>query len=262
MTVYFLLSRNRSGTGALGSMLDQTTSMQYLWEAFHEGLARLPENYFFFMRRLCEENPDAWMPSQARTRFDRYVAYLGERATKRDMLISVKYNSMHHFNAQWLDLSEAPTLFKILRERNASIIHLRRKNHLRVYVSGLLAERNGVWHARDTKSFEVQCLKLDLRKCLVYLRGQEREDDRVNWELRGYQRLLELEYAKLFDLRGEITADTREALEGFCHVRLDGIKQPDLVKLTPRALDRAIENYDEIGAGLKGTPYEWMLAES
>jgi hypothetical protein len=262
MTVYVLLSRNRSGSGALGSMLDQTTTIQYLWEAFHEGQAHRPENYFSFMRQLCREHPDAWMPSQAATRLDGYLQFLESLSSKRDVLISIKYNSMHHFNKLWMDLGEAPTLFAMLRERKIPVVHLRRKNHLRVYVSALVAEMNGVWHSRDPVAVKAGTLRLDSGKCLRYLAGQCQEDARVALALGGYPRILELEYASVFDLRGRVTQDAMHALAGFCRVPIGDIREPDLIKLTPRSLRSVIANYEEVETSLAGSPYEWMLMES
>ncbi len=261
MTVYVLLSRNRCGSGALGSMLDQTTTLQYLWEVFHEGQSDKPENYFSFMRQLCRECPDAWMPSHAAMRLDGYLRFLERLSSRRNVMISIKYNCMHHFNKQWLDLGEAPTLFALLRERKIPIVHLLRRNHLRVYVSALLARVNGVWHSKSPDAVKMSTLRLDDRECLRYLAGQCQEDSRVGLELAGYPRILELEYSRLFDLRGKFSEDTLRALTGFCHVSLNNACEPGLIKMTPNSLRSVIANYDEIERSLSGSPYEWMLTE-
>jgi hypothetical protein len=263
MTVFVLLARNRSGSGALGSLLDRTPSLAYLWEVFHDNFIDRPSNYFCFMREFCKENPDAWMPSQARARFDEYLDYLSSWSKKRygkpDVLMDMKYNSMHHFNANWLALDEPPTLFKILRDKNVPIIHLRRKNHLRAYVSGLYAHKNKTWHSTTYESITVRSLTINVKDCLDYLRVLKWQDDRVDWILSGYSPQLELEYSELFDLRGRLSAPARQHLADFCCVSPQSIGEPELVKLTPNALDRVIENYAEVESCLRESPYAWML---
>lgn len=151
MTLFVLLARQRSGTGALGSTLDQHPSISYLGEVFHHDAMDRPPNYFWFLQNLITEKPELAFPDAGPERWDRYAEYLCSMSKKNYLLVDIKYASTHHFNQHWLGVGEAPTLFSILKTRGVPIVHLTRRNYLKVYVSGKLAEANGVWHARKAE---------------------------------------------------------------------------------------------------------------
>ncbi|HEY1614772.1 MAG TPA: hypothetical protein VGF97_13885 [Rhizomicrobium sp.] len=261
MTAFVLLARIRSGTGALGSVLDQSPSMKYLWEVFHEGFADKPPNYFHFMRQLSKEYPDAWMPWQARMRFDKYIEFLSSWSGKRDVLIDIKYNSLHHFNATWVNPDQGPSIFSIFRERNVPIIHLRRRNHLRVYVSNILSNNRRVWHSTKHYMNDEKPIKLNMASCFEFLRAQEWQDAFIARQLKGHQNLLEIEYADIFDLRGKVSSEAARSLAAFCRIPLECIGEPTLVKLAPRTLESIVENFVEVRSELGASSYAWMVDE-
>src|ERR1700737_1095076 len=102
MAVSILLARQRSGTGALGSCLDQHPMISYVGEVFHDDSIDRPPNYFWFLIKSLQSDPSVALPNSNGKRLDAYLAFLESQGKKPNILIDVKLRSLHHFNAHWL----------------------------------------------------------------------------------------------------------------------------------------------------------------
>ena len=259
MTVSVLLARQRSGTGALGSVLDQQPAVSYLGEVFHDDAIGKAPNYFWFLTGLIKDAPEIALPNATGRRFDLYTDFLKSYAKKTNVVIDIKYRSTHHFNAHWLSLGETPTLFHLMKERNIPVIHLTRRNHLKTYVSGLLADMNRVWHATEKDKIKAHTLNVDVKKCMGFINAQIQEDERVQRALRHYPKLFAIDYAELFDEQAHISPEVAKKLGTFFGVPSFEARRPAFVKQTSDQLKDVIENYEQLGNALSGSPYAWML---
>lgn len=259
MTVTIILARQRSGTGALGSVLNKHHMISYFGEVFHDDAIDSPPNYFWFLKKMVEKNVRAMLPNSNDARLDEYLTFLESQSKKPNVAIDVKYRSTHHFNAHWFGLGEAPTMFKLLRERSIGILHIMRRNHLKTYISGRLAEMNEVWHATAEAKIKVRKLKVNIQKCLGFLQSQAEEDVRLQKALRDHPKILTLDYAEIFDSDGHISIGTAEKLAHFFDVGPFETRRPAFVKQTSDKLIEVIENYDQVYEALLSTPYGWML---
>ena len=261
VTLGVIIARQRSGTGALGSVLDQHPSVKSLGEVFHHDAIDREPNYFCFLRDLIAKDPDMGLPGAHRKRFDLYANYLKARTAKPHTIIDIKYSSLHHFNAHWLGILESPTLFKILRAREAPVIHLGRKNHLKVFISGRLAELNDEWHAKSQDAIRTRNLMVDPPACLQFIKTMKREYERVKKILATHPKLLELEYSELFDEGGELYPAIAERLADFLQIPPFRKLKPAFVKQTPELLRNVIENFDQVAEFLGATEHAWMLRD-
>ncbi|MGH6889583.1 MAG: hypothetical protein ACREHF_10345 [Rhizomicrobium sp.] len=260
MPLNVLLARQRSGTGALGTVLDQHPDIKYMGEVFHHDAIGRPPNYFWFIRRKLEKDPDIILPNEGPRRFDSYAKFLQNRCPRTHAVIDIKYASTHHFNGHWVGVGEPPTLFKILAARAIPIVHLLRTNYLKAFVSGRLAELNGVWHARKGTEITVRNLHLDIRACLWYIEKQTKQEALIRDILKAYPKRISLTYEDIFTEDGALKESVAEQLAIFFGVTAFVRRTPVTVKQTSDRLRDVLENFDAVGEALAKTPYAWMLS--
>jgi hypothetical protein len=259
MTIGFLIARQRSGTGALGTVLDQHPQVAYLGEVFHDDAVNRPPNYFAFIRSQLETNPKAFLPSEAPNNFDKYLESVESQRTKDISIIDVKYNSVHHINSTWYTNSSTPVLILKILRKNLPVIHLIRANLLRTFLSGKLADLNRIYHTSDVTMIRHHHVKLCPIELKAYINEAEEETTAIGKYLAGYERMICLEYSMVFDGHGKLSASAARELEQFLGIDTIVTRMPVFVKQATASLKESIENYDEIHNMLIKTPHSWML---
>lgn len=255
-----LLARQRSGTGALGNVLDQQPKVKYLGEVFHDQRLNEDVNFFNFMMKKVADSPNQALPSNRSQQLKDFFSFVQEiHPGKERIIIDVKYRSLHHINGFWHGPREMPTFIRMSREMGLSIIHLTRRNFIKTYVSGLLAEMNKVWHATSAAEIKVNTIKVDTGRLLNYLNATRNEVEFVTGFLRNYSNVLQLEYEDIFDDRGFIKSEHEEKIAGFCGLSEFLRIAPPFIKQTSNQLQDVIENYQDVADTLKDTMYSWML---
>ena len=85
-----LLARQRSGTHAVGSLLDSHPEIKYHEEIFlvHKEIED-PTNFFFFTQHFCTRKNQALAPHDYEPIFLEYLAYLRSLSKKRFLLLAV-----------------------------------------------------------------------------------------------------------------------------------------------------------------------------
>lgn len=256
-----LVARQRSGTGALGSLLDRQNHPQfyYLGEIFHpEGLGDR-HNYFTHLVDYVREDPLNAMAQNAPQNFRRFLAtFAGEGRT---LLPDVKYDSLHSLNGPWHAPLVRPWLLEFARAEGAPIIHLTRRNLLEVFVSGLLAAANKVWHTVDAADVKIRSAVVDIPKLLRFIDGMQREREVIEQWLDGHRPLVTLDYQEMFDAEGLLARDRADEIARAFGADPITQRRPSFVKQAPRDLPESIRNYDEVARALAGTPHAWMLTE-
>ena len=94
-----LVARQRSGTGALGSVLDQHPSLEYIGEIFHPGNFEKEKNYFTFLRNIVAEQPDRTHPDRNHENLMEFVAR--QSPYGNNCMVDIKYSSLHHLSSTW-----------------------------------------------------------------------------------------------------------------------------------------------------------------
>jgi hypothetical protein len=273
IVIGFLLARQRSGTGALGSLLGRHPQLRYLGEVLHPNPDRAPvaevmdpgvrpEDVNFFryvradgarLRGFCDPNrrPDV---------VERYFDWLQERFGPRIPIIDVKYASIHHWNGGWQGAVEKPWLIRFVRKNKFPIIHLKRKNFLETYVSGRLAEENQVWHTKSPGMLKIAQIEVDVRYLLSLLEGTSDEVRLMDSWLSGFGKMIEVEYADLFKADG--VADRVVMRKLGRRMGLDGDFSdltPAFVKSSSGPVAGSIRNLDAVEHALRESRFAWML---
>jgi len=259
MSLCMLIARQRSGTGALGSLLDQHKDIKYLGEVFHNDAINNEPNYFNFLQGLIAQDNLFGLPGNAEGKLDKYIEYLNGYSVKNNKIIDVKYRSLHHFNGYWHGPTDCPVIVDLARKINLPIIHLTRNNLLKTYISGQLADINSVWHARDKSELKIETVTLDVNKTLSWLNNIDYEVEKMRFFLRNYSNVIHIEYEQLFRSNGVLTDVVSKKIETLLNVTDVEEAKSVFVKQASDNLEKVIENYREVEFKLSNTKFSWMM---
>jgi hypothetical protein len=251
-----LIAQPRSGTQALGSVLDGHPQIRFRDEVFHEDN---PDTWFRFLTKRVEADPEGFWPRRARENFTAFLRYLESSDAKPVQVIDVKYTSLHQIVDSWKGPSERPAILTFAREERLPILHLTRRNHLKAYVSLRLAQRNDVWHLRSARQLAHATIELPGPHALAVLERYAVEHEMVSAYLDGHEPLLALEYEELFGSDGSLTPEVQARIGTLLGVSPFESVKPAYVKQTSDDLSRVISGFDELAQALASTPYAWML---
>ncbi len=259
MKFALLLARQRSGTGALGSVLDQHAELSYLGEVFHPQNRGQANNYFTYAMDRIRKEPELALPGKKEKLFLDFLESQSEVKPGATLVVDVKYRSLHQLDGDWHGLVQMPRIVELARSMNAPILHLTRKNAVESFVSGRLAEANKVWHATEKHAIDVTSVVVVVRQLSNYVVMAQREHALIEEWLAGYDKMMAVDYADMFDKAGDIAAPVAQKLTDTLGVAAMDKRAPAFRKQAPRALRDSIENFDIVQQALRGTDYHWMV---
>lgn len=259
MKYAILLARQRSGTGALGSVLDKHPELKYLGEVFHPGNVGQEHNFFTFLLEKVKTDPEAALRDNGYDVFLAFLEKLSEQYSGQTLIVDIKYRSLHHLDGGWRGLEERPRAITETISRGMPVLHLTRRNALRSFLSGRLAEANKVWHAREDQEVSVTSTVLNIRRMSDYIVTAETETDLINRWIRTYPHKEIFDYDEMFDAEGMVEAGLAARLATLLGVGRFSDRSPGFVKQAPTDLESAIENYPLVKRSLMGSGAKWML---
>ena len=225
-TRFIILSRSRTGSNLLLSLLNSHPNVQAEWEIF----ARL------------EGEPH-----------DRRLARTFGRQPRRIRAKGFKLFYYHPLDddsgALWRDLVADPSL---------RVIHLKRRNILRCLVSRKIAAQRDAWSADAEQPAEAA-----QRKAVSFTASELQEgfSQTRSWEHMGDRdfrrhRLLSLAYEDLA-AQPAATLERVQRFLGLPPVRLNS----DMKKQNPEPLRQLVANYDELKQAFDGSPWSLFFDE-
>ncbi|MCA8867321.1 MAG: hypothetical protein KDA67_01570 [Rhodobacteraceae bacterium] len=259
MKYAILLARQRSGTGALGSVLDKHPQLKYLGEVFHPDNLGQKNNYFTHFLDKVKSDPKAALPDNAYKVFQSFLEDISALHPGKMLIVDIKYRSLHHLDGGWRGVVERPRSITESISHDLPIIHLTRRNALQSFVSGRLAEANKVWHAHSNEQIRVNSAVLNIRQLSNYIVTSEREADLIDRWTKRYKHLESFDYDEMFDIEGHLDSQIAERLAALFGVTSFTDREPTYVKQAPTDMAEAIENYELVKRALLGTDAIWML---
>jgi len=256
-----LLARQRTGSGALGTILDRNPALFYTGEVLHPDDVKNKASFFGFVNASAERIAAFSNPNQRESVVKAYFEELESAKRPRTPVIDVKYRSLHHWNLGWQGFFDRPWIISYARQQRMPILLLRRRNYAATFVSGRLAELNRVWHTKDSASISVTSLNVAPRDLLGFLKTCAREDSLIDEWLANYDRVLPLEYEDVFDSQGLVPESVCSRIATFLGIGPFPFRSPIFIKQAPPALADSISNFDEVAASLQGTEFRWMLGD-
>jgi len=264
-----LLSRQRSGTNAIRSILETHEDVFCFNEVFNladkyadEPLLR-ESNFFTFLERYAGGIVSRTFPDNHERLFLDYLEYLRCLAPKPRIVIDVKYNTAHFLTKQWPDEAGASYLFELLVKHGANVFNVTRKNYLRYvlstdkawYSDRYTVDKTDTTYRDTTRVIDADYLQSELERC-------RREDAVIERAFASHRRLLTWDYADIFPGGGEpIAPRFLDEVSSWLHVPNLFQVDPVYRKQSSLPLEETLENYDEVAAALKGTEFEYCLAD-
>jgi hypothetical protein len=259
----FLFAQQRSGTGALGSVLDKHPELKYLGEVLHPDDQSNPDNFFRYLKETAGQAVQFAEPATRFSVVEGYFANVINRYPGVLPIIDVKYRSVHNWNGGWQGLIEAPWIFRHIAKKQWPVVHLKRANSLETFVSGRLAEENKLWHASAADQIRVHSIVVDIRQLSRFITDTAEEVRLMDQWLVPCRRLYVLDYASAFDTNAMLTkisaAHLRTTLQ--LHKEFSDLK-PSFVKQASSKVTECIDNIALVERALRGSEFEWMISGS
>jgi LPS sulfotransferase NodH len=253
MTQAIILTTQRTGSTFLVTCLDSHPEIGCLGEILAGSrLFHVPEFLYRFRygtKAYRYLRSGAWYPTRM---MRRYLddARLGSMQLERKKVLAFKvmYNQIR---PAWI--------MNFLRERKAlRILHLRRNNLLKVYVSNQLlrVKRDDAWKPHTTAPVSAVSMPISPARAIDYMRRAVAEYEAHERLFADHPRLA-LSYETMIEGPGLSPAVARDIC-AFLDVS-DHPMQSKLVKMNPERLQDMVTNYDELASAVAKTEFAAML---
>ncbi len=244
MIRFAVLGARRSGINLLGTLLDSHPQIGFFYQIFRlrgEGTPfNQPRSYpAYASASLWRKAGDSlWRGRTVRRFLDEIYAAPGYAA--------IGFSFMAH-HAQ-----EYPTVLPYLQRTEVKLLHVIRRNVLKILASRLTAAARS--DASPGRPAAPRRIRLPLADLPEHLAQIQRDGEHWTPLLEQSPCYLRLGYESLLvDREGE----SRRIME-FLGLPYTELTTP-LAKLNPENLERVIENYTEVRERLRGTAFEWCL---
>lgn len=254
----FIVGRQRTGTTVFRDLLARHGAVN-CDEIFHGDLSR-PHRFFGHVLKEMEANPQVIHPHHHARLFHEYIEVERSAAGGRKLAMDVKYFGLNLI-PQHEDVDNSmPFVVNFMRHSKAHVVHVIRRNKLRVYVSEEMSRETGRWSAEKAEHvlIEKPKLKIDVKLALQFIDRLTRQDDRVSTMLAAIPFVARLHYDEMFTADGLFSDAAQDVAARV--MDLDGVDpKPGNLKMNPEGLGDLVENYEELAAAIQNTPHEWML---
>lgn len=254
----FIIGRQRSGTTVFRDLLARHGAVN-CDEIFHGDLDR-PHRFFNYVLEKVRENPKLVHPQHLAQLFREYIARERAEAAGRKLAMDVKYFGLNLIPQHEDVDNRTPFVVNFMRNNKAHVVHIIRRNKLRVYVSEEMSRATGRWSAEKAEHVlaEKPKLTVDIPQAIQFIERLVQQDERVKIMLDHIPMVERLYYDEMFDKAGLFTPAVQQVAARFMDMdRVD--PKPGNLKMNPEGLPDLVGNYDELAQALNDTPHEWML---
>lgn len=254
----FIIGRQRSGTTVFRDLLVRHGAVN-CDEIFHGDLSR-PHRFFAFVLERVKEVPMLVHPQHLPRLFKQYVEHERQLAGGERLVLDVKYFGINLIpNFEDVD-NHTPFIVNFMRSSMAEVVHIIRRNKLRVFVSEAISQATGRWSAEKVEHFVSGKKKifLDMDQVLSSVNRLIEQDRRVCALLEKIPNLSRLYYDEMFDPMGLFSKSAQSvAVKVLDVVQVD--PTPGNLRMNPESLFDLVTNYDELVQVFRASPHAWML---
>jgi len=256
----YLFASARSGTHLLRSVLAQSDGLCDLGEVFNPWTKDNPHHFMPWYKHALAATPDDQVLSTnyAAELWRRYLDEVSAKISKPWMLFDLKVNALRVLDLPFRDIQAAPLVIDLIRESQAPVIVLTRKDRLAQACSYHVAFDNQLWVKTDqTEDRTPETIRADPAKIVEFMWALEASERSFKAWFHGMRNFIWLTYEDL--LAGDaLAAAPRRAVEGLLGVDLSGI-QPATHKILRHPGER-IENFDEVVEIVAQSPHKAYAA--
>jgi len=208
----------------------------------------------FLVLTALEQHPQVQTYQQLLSRPDYYPRETGEEILTRlfdDCDPSVEAVVLP---VSWLNARDRyPGFWKSLTDRKVRVVHLKRRNMLRWYVSLRIAQRTGIWSTNREPDYAIPTIHVDSKECVECIRA-DRQAERAADDFFAHHAVLHLVYEDVVQAFDRHMAQLQRFL-GVAPL----ILRPRTVKQESRPLCDVIDNFAELREAFSGTEWETLL---
>lgn len=258
--IIFITGHQRSGTTVFRLLLE-SHGVYNADEIFHGYLKRKDRFYEYLYQRVLQDK-SLIFPGHHQQVFYDYIGYLKELSQGKPIAADVKYNNFHLLTPPFKLKQDGSFILDYIASAQAPVVHIVRKNKLRIYISELIAKKTGVWgtHSQARITQDRLGLKINVQDMQQKLRGISQTAESAAKKLSSLGNLHTLVYEDMFDPQGRFAPAVVALVKDLLNVETVN-SDPAHIKINPEPLSAIIENYDEVAVALQGTPFEWMAAD-
>lgn len=239
MSVVLLLSRQRSGTGALTSILEQHPNISYCGEVLDPSCKGRP-----FFKWIDDKGEVLKTSYEACNHFKDYIGDL--LAENSINIIDIKYNSLSALSPPFYSISGTPWILDYLSRIPVPIIHLKR-NLIDCYVSGKIAEKSGVYHTSDQNDIKKSTITVDTKSLINFYKESLLENRIVDNFFGKYGFSCSIDYENCFCDDGSASDYAIDSISNLLKLDLSGLERKSkLLKQTSYNLSEKIDNVEEV----------------
>lgn len=253
-----LLARQRSGTSALGSIMNKHPELFYPGEPFHIGHSNKETSFFHFKDQMIRQDPSYFLPDRDPDLLSGFIGQINRRY-KSTPFLDIKYNQTHFLNGVSYLPTQQPWVVRHALSSKFPIIHLTRKNQLKVFVSELRAKLTGIWHAKTDVKVENDAVEVDTKRLLQHIRTSDDVMKMFDGWMQNRASTFTIDYDDLFGANGNLSDNAVSGIQRITGLQNLEALRPEFVKTANNDLSKAIANFDEVSTVLAKTPYAWML---
>ncbi|TNC06810.1 hypothetical protein FF100_33870 [Methylobacterium terricola] len=140
-----VLAKQRSGTNFIRGIMSSTFDYKDLDECFIIQRSAPPHSFVHMSSTLI--NYSNVIDRQAFDVFDSYFSKIFENFS-RNIIVDIKYNHAFVCNEANQGIESVPSLLTYIYSKNWPVVHVIRENIIASFISGKIAEMNGVFHHR------------------------------------------------------------------------------------------------------------------
>lgn len=162
------------------------------------------------------------------------------------------------FKIMYNQISNPPTLAHLTRDKELCVLHLSRRNLLKVYVSRLLMprKRNAIWEPHTTEPLPPVKTHVDPAHAIAYMRQARARYEHFEGAFSGHRRLA-IVYEDL--IAGQrLRPEEGRRICTFFGLEAHPMHSP-FIKLNPESLEAMVTNYDELARAISRTEFAEML---
>jgi len=255
----FIIGRQRSGTTVFRDLLKRNGALD-CDEVFHGDLSKEHRFYGYLQKRL-QADPALIHPQTHPRVFREYIEDLRNNAQGRLLALDVKYFALNLIPAQGDVTARNPFLLNFMRNSKAHVVHIVRKNKLRVYVSEEMSKATGKWSAEKPEHLltEKPKLEIDPEQAMQFITTLIRQDEGVAEMLQSIPGVHRLDYEEMFEENGNFSDKTMQVAEACLDAKIES-NRPGNLRMNPEPISELISNYDKLHEVISNSPHAWMLS--